>query len=216
MPARFNRPLRAGHARRGDPVAYMHVMVTSSRLVVEILAARVEHVHADALLLPVDGTICRLGGAASGALRAALPPDERADEMAYLEDELARLRPLPHARARAIDGVARWKTIIVSAAYPHNVDGIVHSPDDCARLLRAAIPPAVALAAERGLASIAATLIGTAYRMSVDQAIRAFADALAAAAQHRIRVCWSLPDSTHRERAEVACRQRGLVTCAST
>jgi hypothetical protein len=136
--------------------------------------------------------------------------------MEYLEDELARLRPLPHPQARAIDGVARWKTIIVSAAYPHNVDGIVYSPDDCARMLRAAVPHAVALAAELGLASIAATLIGTAYRMSVDQAIRAFVDGLAGAARHPIRVCWSLPESAHRELAEVACRQRGLVACAST
>jgi hypothetical protein len=48
--------------------------------------------------------------------------------------------------------------------------------------------------------------------MSVDQAIRAFADALAGAAKQPIRVCWSLPDSTHRERAEAACRQRGLLT----
>jgi hypothetical protein len=102
-------------------------VVTSSGLVVEILAARVEHVDADALLLPVDGTICRLGGATAGALRAALTPEERAEELEYLEDELARLRPLPHPQARAIDGVARWKTIIVSAAYPHNVDGIVYS-----------------------------------------------------------------------------------------
>jgi hypothetical protein len=186
-------------------------VVTSSGLAVAILAARVERVHADALLLPVDGKICRLGGAASGALRAALAPDERAEELEYLEDELARLRPLPHPEARAIDGVARWKTIIVSATYPHNVDGIVYSPDDCARMLRAAIPLAVALAAELGLASISATLIGTSYRMSVDQAIRAFTDALVGAAKQPIRVCWSLPESTHREQAEVACRQRGLV-----
>jgi hypothetical protein len=83
-------------------------------------------------------------------------------------------------------------------------------------MLRAAVPQAVALAAELGLASIAATLIGTAYRMSVDQAVRAFADGLAGAAKHPIRVCWSLPQSTQRELAAVACRQRGLVACAST
>lgn len=191
-------------------------MVTSSGLVIEIVAARVERVHADALLLPVDGAICRLGGAAAGAVRAALAPDERAEEMEYLEDELARLRPLPHPQARAIDGVASWKTLIVSAAYPHNVDGIVYAPDDCARMLRAAIPRAIGLAAELGLASIAATLIGTAYRMSVDQAIRAFSDGLAGAAHHPIRVYWSLPESTHRDLAEVACRQRGLAASTSS
>lgn len=192
-------------------MAYTGVVATSSGLTVEIHPARVEHVHADALLLPVDGMICRLGGATSGALRAALSPDERAEELEYVEDELARLRPLLHPQARAIDGVARWKTIIVCAAYPHNVDGVVYSPDDCARMLRAAIPSAVALAAELGFESIAATLIGTAYRMSVEQAIRACCDGLAGAAKQAIRFCWSLPELTHRELAEVACRQRGLI-----
>jgi len=191
-------------------------VATSAGLVVEISAARLEHVQADALLLAVDGAICRLGGAAAGALRAALPPEDRTDEMAYLEDELARLRPLVHPQACAIDGIARWRTIIVSAAYPHNVGGIVYSADDCARMLRAAIPGAIALAADLGLASLAAPLIGTTYRMSVDHAIRAFADGLAGAAKQPITVRWSLPESMHRERAEAACRPRGFVVRTSS
>jgi hypothetical protein len=51
---------------------------------IDIVEDPVELVDADALLLPVDGQICRLGGA--------------------------------HPQARAIDGVARWGTIVVSAA----------------------------------------------------------------------------------------------------
>lgn len=76
-------------------------------LALEIVDDRIELVEADAILLPVDGQVCRLGGAVANALRLALPPEERADEMEYVEDELSRMRPLPHPQARAIDGVAR-------------------------------------------------------------------------------------------------------------
>ncbi len=164
---------------------------------VEIVEQRVELVDADALLLPVDGQLCRLGGAAASGIRAALAPDERADELDYLEHELRALRPLAHPQARVIDGVARWSKIIVSAAYPHNVDGVTYSGEDCARMLRAALPVAFGLAGELGLASIAATLIGTAYRMTDDLAVRAFVDGIAATPQ-AITLRWSLPDPAHR------------------
>ena len=181
---------------------------------VAILEARVELVDADAILLPVDGQICRLGGAATSGLRLALPADERAEEIEYVAHELAQMRPLPHPQARAIDGVARWQKIIVSAAYPHDVDGAVFAPEDCARMIRGALPVAIALAAELQLASIAATLIGTAYRMPADLAIRAFVDGLAAARSQRVLVRWSLPDPTHRELARAACGRLGLMVRA--
>jgi len=177
---------------------------------VDLVADPVELVDADAILLPVDGQICRLGGAVASAIRMALAPAERADEMDYLEDELARMRPLPHPEARVIDGVARWSKIVVSAAYPHNVDGALFSPDDCARMIRSAIPAALALADELQIGSVAATLIGTAYRMPVDLAVRAFVDGLAAASKRRVLLRWSLPDESHRQLAEVACRRLGL------
>jgi len=80
--------------------------------------------------------------------------------MDYVEEELGRLRPLPHPQARAIDGVARWRKILV-VAYPHNVNDAIHSPEDCARMVRSAIPSALRLATELKLYSLAATLIGT-------------------------------------------------------
>ena len=129
--------------------------------------------------------------------------------MQYVEDELRRLRPLPHPQARAIDGVAKWQTLLISAAYPHNVDGMTFSGDDCARMLRAALPRAFATAAEHGAHSIAATLIGTAYRMSADHAIRAFVDGLASTTA-AIAVRWSLPEPAPRELAIAAARRLGL------
>jgi O-acetyl-ADP-ribose deacetylase (regulator of RNase III) len=179
-------------------------------MMIEIVGDPVELVDADAILLPVDGQICRLGGAIAGAIRRALQPQERADEMDYLEDELGRLRPLPHPQARVIEGVARWNKIVVSAAYPHNVDGAVFSPDDCARMVRSAIPAAITLAEELHIASIAATLIGTAYRMSAVLAVRAFVDGLAATSKRGVLLRWSLPDANHRQLAETACRRLGI------
>src|ERR1044071_13565 len=113
-------------------------------LEVEIVDDRVELVDAAAVLLPVDGPISPLRRGAASGLRAALAPDERASEIDHVEHELSRMRPLAHPQAKAIDGVARWSTIIVSAAYPHNVDGSVFSADDCARMLRSALPVALA------------------------------------------------------------------------
>lgn len=176
----------------------------------EIHEARVESLEADALLLPVDGQLYRLGGASTSALRAALPADERADELEYVEEALARLKPLPHPTATVIDGVARWSSLLVSAAYPHNADGVVYSPHDCARMVRNALPVALALAHEHSIASIAATLIGTQYRMFVDLAVRAFVDGVAAA-RGSVIVRWSIPDAGHRDLALAAARRVGLL-----
>lgn len=179
-------------------------------LEVSIIADRVEFVDADAILLPVDGQICRLGGAVASGLRLALSPEERADEMDYIENELVRLRPLAHPRAQEIDGVARWSKIIVSAAYPHNVDGALVTPNDCARMVRSAVPMAIALAAQLQIPSLAATLIGTAYRMPPDLAIRAFVDGIAAASKHSIHLRWSLPQLTYRQIARTECERLGI------
>lgn len=165
---------------------------------IEIRDERIELIDADAILLPVDGALCRLGGAVASALRAALPADERADEIEYVEHALSQLRPLAHPQARAIDGVARWKHIIVSAAYPHDVDDTTFSPEACAAMLRAALPQALAAVEALGLTTLTATLIGTQYRMPVDLAVRAFVDGVA---RSRITIRWSLPDPTHRELA---------------
>jgi chloramphenicol 3-O-phosphotransferase len=159
------------------------------KLQLDLMAATVELVDAAALLLPVDGQLCRLGGAAASALRLALPADQRADEL---------------------EGVARWSKLLVSAAYPHNVDGVIHTPDDCARMIRSAIPAALALAEAHELASVAATLIGTAYRMSAELAVRAFVDGLRAAAAHQVIVRWSLPDATNRQLAASAAARVGI------
>jgi len=177
--------------------------------VLEIHSERVEQLDADALLLPVDGQLCRLGGAAAGALRAALSDDERDDELEYVTDQLDRLRPLAHPNAHVIDGIAKWAKLVVSAAYPHNVDGAVFSAHDCARMIRAAIPVALRATTDSGATAIAATLIGTAYRMPVDLAVHAFLDGVAVA-KSSVIIKWSLPDLSTRDIALQAARRLGL------
>lgn len=175
----------------------------------EIHDARVELVEAEALLVPVDGQLCRLGGATASALRAALADDQRDDELEYVTDQLARLRPLAHPAAHVIDGVARWSKLVISAAYPHNVDGLSFSPNDCARMIRAALPAALRAGAEAGITSVAATVIGTAYRMPADLAVRAFLDGVAAA-KSALAVRWSIPDAELRVLATETARRLGL------
>lgn len=175
---------------------------------VELLEQRIEHIDAVALLVPVDGAICKLGGAIASGLRGALSADERDDELDYLEHELTAMRPLVHPAAKAIDGVARWATLVVSAAYPHNVDGAIYGPGDCARMLRLALPVAFGVVHDLTLDTLAATLVGTAYRMPPDLAVRCFVDAIAASSpRSSFRLRWSLPDADHRRLAHAACKR---------
>ncbi len=176
---------------------------------VELVLGDVQGVAADALLLPVDGALCRLGGAVASALRAALPADERDDELEYVSDALARLRPLAAGEAKAIEGVGPWRWLVVSAAYPHDVDGRHFGPDACAAMLRSAIPGALAAADAAGAGSLAMTVIGTAYRMPGDVAVRAQVDGIAAGSV-AVRVVWAFRDAGLREVARAAAARVGL------
>jgi hypothetical protein len=51
--------------------------------------------------------------------------------------------------------------------------------------------------------------------MPADLAVRAFADALAAATGD-LTLCWSLPDRSHRELAARACERLALTTIPSS
>jgi hypothetical protein len=183
----------------------------SDLIELEIIHADVQAIAADALLVPVDGVICRLGGAAASAIRASLPAEERVDELEYVEDMLARLRPLPTGGARAIEGVGRWRWLVISAAYPHNVDGRLFSATECAAILRSALPEAVRACAETGARSVAMTVIGTAYRMPGDVAVRAQVDGLAAAADVDVRVLWAFREAELVEVARAAAARVGLL-----
>lgn len=173
-------------------------------MTIVIVDAALEDVDAQALLVPVDGMLCRLGGATAAALRAALCPEERNDELEYVESQLERMRPLPHPEARVIDGVARWSRLVVSAAYPHDVDGRRFDPHECARMIRAAIPHAIAVAELHGITSLSLPMIGTAYRMPVELAASCLADALALSRARDVVVRWAIPDAGMRCLADAA------------
>jgi len=65
------------------------------------------------------------------------------------------------------------------------------------------------VAADHAIPSLAATLIGTQYRMPVDLAVRAFVDGLAGSAAS-VLVRWSIPDDQARELARAAVQRVGL------
>ena len=181
----------------------------------ELVRRDVQDVDADALLVPVDGALCRLGGAAGAALRAALPTEERADELEFVGDALERLRPLPDGEARVIDGVARWRWLVVSAAYPHSKDGRIYTALECAQHLRGATARALATAVGSDVGAIAMTVIGTAYRIPGELAIRAQLDGLAAGRQLGIRVRWAFRDDALLDIARRIAGQLGWSTGAS-
>ena len=172
--------------------------------------ADAQTLDAEALLVPVDGAICRLGGAAAAALRASLDPAERDDELEYVSDQLERMRPLADGDARVIDGVARWSHLVVSAVYPHDVNDRHHTSDACAARLRVALPRAFEAAAIAGVGSLVMTAIGTAYRIPGDLAVRAQADALAAAVRIDLHVVWAIRDAPLLEVARAAVARLGL------
>jgi hypothetical protein len=179
-------------------------------LALSLVHADAQDVDADALLVPVDGALCRLGGASAIALRAALTPEERDDELTYVTDELLAMRPLADGDARVLSDVARWRWLVVSAVYPHDVDGRVHTPAVCAARLRVALPRAFEIATAAGASSIAMTVIGTAYRIPGDLAVRAQADAIAAARGLGLRVVWTFRDAALLDEARAAAVRLGL------
>jgi O-acetyl-ADP-ribose deacetylase (regulator of RNase III) len=183
-------------------------------MIVELLDAKLQDVEAEALLHPVDGLACVLGGAATQAIRAALPPDERMDELEDLEVRMKELKPLSDGDARVIEGVARWNWIVVSAAYPHNAGDRIFTPEDCAARVRTALANAFQMAGDHQIKSIAVPLIGTQYRMPVATAVNAFADGLASARDCGIRVLWCAPDVEALALATAACARLGLTAAA--
>lgn len=160
--------------------------------------------------MPVDGAICRLGGAAAIALRAALDPEERDDELEYVSDQLERMRPLADGDVRVIDGVARWSHLVISAAYPHDVNDRHFTPEVCAARLRIALPRAFEAAAAAGVRSLAMTVIGTAYRIPGELAVRAQADAIAAASRVDVHVMWAFREEPLLAIARAAVARLGL------
>ncbi len=170
-----------------------------------------QDIDADTLLFPVDGRRPAPGGGVIRAIRASLSADDAEsmrDELDFLDEELAALR-LPDGGAAMLTGVGRWDQLLVSAAYPHNVNGALFEPPQYMDLIRRALPHALEFAESdptltvggrptdqpATIRRVTMTLIGTAYRVSMEQSVRAIGDALIAA--HRAgrsqHVIWSLP-----------------------
>ena len=80
------------------------------------MLADVGEVAADALVVPVDGVVCRLGGAVARAILKSVPREERLELREDIDAELDGWKPIPDGDARALEGRGRWARFIVAAA----------------------------------------------------------------------------------------------------
>lgn len=185
---------------------------------IEILCERVEHIDADALLIPVDGPVkVLLGGGALAGIKGAMleerlkrpEPDETMQEvhreLTEEREEFEQQVPvrIPRGSARVVDGIARWERLVLADCLHHNQGTEIFAPEAHAAGVRRGVQAAVAAAEEAGLQSLLMTPIGTATRISVEASIAAIAQGLADRRNARITIRWTFIDS-HRSTAAAA------------
>jgi hypothetical protein len=181
------------------------------QLVLRIAQQPIEDVEADALLVPVDAHARKdgrpvLGGAALAGARAwlkrdGLTPEDIVEAVAALEEAVPTEWP-GAGGAFVIDGVARWQHVVVADCFAHNAGGGMFSAAEMAGVVASGVRAAVAAAGAARLASLASTLVGTATRLTVEQAARAFATAQSAP----LDVIIAVPDAPTAARVRVALR----------
>jgi hypothetical protein len=115
----------------------------------------VADVEAEALVLPVDGRICVIGGtAAASALKSSFEPEDRVEEFRAVEDAARALRSrpggFPPGTAALIDGASRWSYLVVVAALLHQMNDTAFGEADHARTLHRALVGALSVANGRG------------------------------------------------------------------
>ena len=182
-----------------------------------LLQQDIKEVSADGLILPCDGNICVIGGtAAAKALKASFANEaedneEQIEFYVGIEDDVKRLRPLPHGTARIIDGNETWPWLVVIAVLPHHVNDVIFTPAQFSTILKTGIANGINGSLNRELKSVALTLIGTTYRITADQSIKAIAEGLSAARRGNIEVNWCILDNRHFELAKRTCRYLNLI-----
>jgi hypothetical protein len=174
---------------------------------------------ARALVLPVDGAICRLGSAAGRALLATLPREERLEAREMLEDDLVRLRPIPPGEARLVPGCGAFDHVVVAAALLHPLADGRGSRSEMRFVLRRAVASALEVGREHGLPSVAMTAIGDTrvvlgdadgHRLPARSAVDAVAEGLAAARAYPGEVAWCFVEEEKLAFAREACERLGL------
>lgn len=88
-------------------------------------------------------------------------------------------------------------------------------PEVCAARLRHALPNAFEVAARSGIRTLGLTVIGTAYRMPGELAVRAQMDAIARAPAE-LHIVWAFRESALLEVARAAAARVGIVVTANS
>ena len=140
-----------------------------------------------------------------------LGSEEQIEFYEGIEDDVKRLRPLPHGAARVIDGNETWPWLVVIADLPHHVNDVIFTPAQFSSILKTGIANGINESLNRELKSIALTLIGTTYRITADQSIKAIAEGLAAARRGNIKVHWCILNNHHLELAQRTCKHLNLI-----
>jgi hypothetical protein len=167
-------------------------------LKITLLQENISHVVADGLVLPVDGQICAIGGtAAANALKASFVKetdsiDEQMELYSYIEADIARLRPIQHGHSVIMEGNETWRRLVIVAAFYHNVNDTIFSPQQSADLISLAIQNGVKESVKQHIKTITMTLMGTSYRVSSRESILAISKGLSAVKGEEIEVKWCI------------------------
>lgn len=155
----------------------------------------IEKVTAGGLVCPVDGAICTLGGsAAATALKNSFDLEERDELFSYLEQDVKRLRPIPHGESRIIPGEGRWDWLVVVAALPHHVNDVIFSEDHFAYILERSVAHGIRMSCRQEIGSLAMTVMGSSYRLPAKLGIRCAVNAMRECRHEDIRIIWCFLD----------------------
>jgi len=164
-------------------------------MIVNLCLQNIENIKADALVMPVDGNVFLLGSAAMKALKESMRNfhglDDWREMLEDLEREVRLLCPIPQGQARIIPGDADWEWLLIIACQPHHVNDQIVTQDAFCKMLSASLSDGFNKCSQRGIKSIALTLISTGTRISPEQSIFSIAEAFATKREIGIEIYWS-------------------------
>ena len=178
---------------------------------INLCKEKIGNLKADALVLPVDGDICVIGGtAAAKALKESFveeteSSEEQMEMYEYSEDDVKSLCPLQHGEAKVLLGNDTWKYLVVIAVQPHHVNDQIVSKEQYCQILRSGVVNGITDSVRNGIKSIALTLISNSYRISSNMSVSSIAEALNLCRQEDIDVYWSIINQQNMELAKKMC-----------
>ena len=184
---------------------------------VQLFHGDISQVSAEGLVCPVDGAIAVLGGpAAAIALKRSFAVDERDELFGYLEEDVRRLRPICDGEAKIVPGEGKWDWLVVVAALPHHVNDTIIGEDYFANILERSIISGIRASVQKGVKSIAMTVIGSSYRLPVASCILSSVNGIKKCQQDNIDIIWCFLERGQLVQAEKLLVQAGVYFSCTT